>query len=165
MKSRWKILLFILILAGAVNAYAWSIHQVLEWREPDFPVECVSYSDFPETRAGLLERGFDSDMLADMSSGRRPDGSSYGYFRIDPPNIPEIWLCYYEWGADAGERSDGFSHFFGVSPSEHRGSLWDIDLWEYDLDLESYTEGICIWESPPGRHKTRTRGTKCPPRP
>ncbi len=164
MKPWWKLSLFVLIMLVAVNAYAWSAHLLLNRLEPNFPVECVSYSDFPETRAELLERGFDSGMLADMSSGERPDGSRYGYFRIDPPNIPEIWLCYYEWGADAGERSGGL-RFFGNRPSEHRGSLWDIDLWEYDLDLESYTEGICIWENPSGRKMTRVQGTKCPPRP
>ena len=164
MKNRWKILLFILIFTVAVNAYAWSAHLLLNRLEPDFPVECVSYSDFPETRAGLLERGFESGMLADMSSGERLNGSHYGYFRIDPPNIPEIWLCYYEWGGDAGERPDGVSHYFGEGPSGHLGSLWDIDLWEYDLDLESYTEGICIWESPAGRSMTRTKRSECPPR-
>ena len=157
MKTRWKLSLFLIMLV-AVNAYAWSIHQVLEWREPDFPVECVSYPSLLETRDALLERGH-TGMLADMASGERLDGSQYGYFRIDPPNIPEIWVCYYEWGAGAGyrpERPDDEPRF---------GSIWDIDVWDFDLELESYTEGICIWETPSGRHMTRAQGTKCPPRP
>ena len=45
------------------------------------------------------------------------------------------------------------------------GSIWDIDVWDFDLELESYTEGICIWESPAGRSMTRTKRSECPPRP
>ena len=97
-RLRWILLGLLIIVSVAAG---WGLKELVDERDkPVYDLECETYANAIEVKAGLLERGFRHSAylgLVHRAAGEREDGTQFAYFRIDPTFISEFVVCFYEW--------------------------------------------------------------------